>query len=65
VSKRNQNSRRKNYGRRQHELYERRQRESTLAEYETGADDPGSGGIADRLAFLGPRTSRLDFALGD
>ena len=65
MSKRNQNNRRKNYGRRQHELYERRQRDYAPAEYETGADDLGAAGIADRFAFLDARAPRLRYALGD
>ena len=65
MSKRNQNNRRKSYGRRQHELYERRQRDDAPAEYEPGAGDLGAAGIADRLAFLDPRTPRLHYALGD
>jgi hypothetical protein len=65
VSKRNQNNRRKSYGRRQHELHERRQRDDAPAEYEAGPDDLGSAGIADRLAFLDPRASRMLYALGD
>ena len=65
MSKRNQNNRRKTYGRRQHELHERRQRDDAPAEYEAGTDDLGSTGIVDRLAFLDPRTPRLHYALGD
>lgn len=65
MSKRNQNNRRKSYGRRQHELHERRQRDDAPLEYGAGTDDLGAAGIADRLAFLDPRTSRLHYALGD
>jgi hypothetical protein len=65
VNKRNQNNRRKNYGRRQHELHERRQRDDVPLEYEAAADDLGAAGIADRLAFLDSRTSRLHYVLGD
>ena len=65
MSKRNQNNRRKSYGRRQHELHERRQRDDAPLEYEADTDDLGSAGIADRLAFLDPRTPRLHYALGD
>jgi hypothetical protein len=32
---------------------------------EVGFDDLGPTGIADRLAFLDPRTPRLHYALGD
>jgi hypothetical protein len=65
VSKRNQNNRRKSYGRRQHELHERRQREYAPTDYEAGTDDLGAAGIADRFAFLDTRTPRLHYALGD
>ena len=65
MSKRNQNNRRKTYGRRQHELHERRQRDHVPTEFDAGVDDLGPAGIADRLAFLDPRTPRLHYALGD
>jgi hypothetical protein len=65
VSKRNQNNRRKSYGRRQHELHERRQRDDAPLEYEAGTADLGVAGISDRLAFLDPRMPRLHYALGD
>ena len=62
MSKRHQNSRRKSYGRRQHELHERRDRQRA-PEPETELDDLGPVGMPDRLAFLDPRTPRLRFAL--
>ena len=65
MSKRHQNNRRKSYGRRQHELHERRQRDHVPAVDEAGFDDLGPVGIVDRLAFLDPRTPRLHYALGD
>jgi hypothetical protein len=65
VSKRHQSNRRKTYGRRQHELHERHQRDHHPAELEDGLDDVGAPAIADRLAFLDPRTPRLRFASGD
>ena len=65
MSKRHQSNRRKSYGRRQHELYERRQRDHVPAFDETGFDEPGSAGMAERLAFLDPRILRLHYALGD
>jgi hypothetical protein len=65
VSKRHQHNRRKAYGRRQHELHERHQRDHHLADVEAGLDDVGAPGIVDRLAFLDPRTPRLRFAAGD
>jgi hypothetical protein len=65
VSKRHQSNRRKTYGRRQHDLYERRQRDHAPADLEPGFEDMGPAAIADRFAFLDPRTPRLQFALGD
>jgi hypothetical protein len=65
VSKRHQSSRRKTYGRRQHEVAERRTREPVHEPYEAELDDLGPTALADRLAFLDPRTPRLYFALGD
>ena len=65
MSKRHQNNRRKAYGRRQHELYERRGRDDVPADLEAGFEDMGAGGIADRMAFNDPRTARLQYALGD
>jgi hypothetical protein len=65
VSKRHSHSRRKSYGRRQHELHERRQREDLLEPGEGAACDLTPPGVVDRLAFLDPRTPRLQFALGD
>jgi hypothetical protein len=65
VSKRHANNRRKTYGRRQHELHERRQRDHVPVDPEAGFDDLGPAGIADRMAFLDPRTPRLHYALGD
>ncbi len=65
MSKRHQSSRRKSYGRRQHELRERADRQHL--------PDPGDGSwdadpdtrSADRFAFLDPGSARLRFALGD
>jgi hypothetical protein len=65
VSKRHQSSRRKTYGRRQHELAERRGRELSQEPFEADLDELGPTAIADRLAFLDPRTPRLYFSLGD
>ncbi len=65
MSKRHQSNRRKTYGRRQHELQERRGCDHVPADLEAGLDDVGPAGIADRLAFLDPRTPRLHYALGD
>ncbi len=65
MSKRHQASRRKNYGRRQHEMAERRSRELAHESFEPELEDLGQTGLADRFAFLDPRTPRLYFALGD
>lgn len=65
MSKRHQSNRRKTYGRRQHELSERRQRDLAPDQLEGGFDDLGPTSIVDRLAFLDPRTPRLHFAMGD
>ncbi len=65
MSKRHQSSRRKTYGRRQHELTERRGRELAQEPFEAALDDIGPIALADRFAFLDPRTPRLRFVLGD
>lgn len=65
MSKRHQSNRRKTYGRRQHELYERRQRDHQPEHLGMDADDLAGPGVADRLAFLDPRTPRLHYATGD
>jgi hypothetical protein len=65
VSKRHQANRRKSYGRRQHELSERRQRDHQPDGVEPGFVDVAPITLADRFAFLDPRTPRLHFALGD
>jgi hypothetical protein len=64
VSK-HQANRRKSYGRRQHEVAERRDRNHQPDSVEAGFDDLASTALADRLAFFDPQTSRLQFALGD
>ena len=64
MSKRHHSNRRKTYGRRQHELHERRHREH-VQPYDASADDLGPTGIADRMGYLDPRTPRLHYALGD
>jgi hypothetical protein len=65
VSKRHQSNRRKTYGRRQHELHERRQRDHQPDPMELGLDDVAPGSMADRFAFLDPRTPRLRYAIGE
>lgn len=63
MSKRHQSNRRKNYGRRQHELHERSQRDQQPGEAEHTLDEVATG--ADRLSFMDSRSSRLRYALGD
>ena len=65
MSKRHHSNRRKSYGRRQHELHERRQRDHVQPSDAALADDLGPTGLADRMAFLDPRTPRLHYVLGD
>jgi hypothetical protein len=63
VSKRHHTSRRKTYGRRQHELRERPDRR-TLPEIADAAwDEEGTGSPAGTFAFLDPGASRIRFAL--
>jgi hypothetical protein len=65
VSKRHNSSRRKAYGRRQHELHERADRRRAPERVELSWDEPGTGSAVDPFAFLDPRTPRLRFVLGD
>ena len=62
MAKRHQNNRRKSYGRRQHELHERRQREYQPESMDMA--DAGMDGAADRFSF-DPRTPRLHYAIGE
>ena len=65
MSKRHQSNRRKNYGRRQHELHERSQRDQQPEDAEHTLDDVASGGMSDRFSFLDTSSPRLRYALGD
>jgi hypothetical protein len=65
VSKRHQAHRRKSYGRRRHELVERRIRHEPPGRLEVAAEDVGPMALADRLAFLDPRAPRVRYGLGD
>ena len=65
MSKRHQSSRRKSYGRRQHELRERSDRQHLPERVEFAWDDSTQSSAIDPFAFLDPRTPRLRFALGD
>jgi hypothetical protein len=65
VSKRNQSSRRRSYGRRQHEVHERESRRLMPESREQGGDDFGAASTSDPLAFMDPRQPRLRFVLGE
>ena len=65
MSKRHQSSRRKSYGRRQHELTERRGRDVSQESFEAELEELGPNVLADRFALLDPRSPRLYFSLGD
>jgi hypothetical protein len=66
VSKRHQSNRRKSYGRRQHELHERVQREHEPEGVDAPmADEFGMAATSDRFSFMDTSQSRLRFALGD
>ena len=66
MSKRHQSSRRRTYGRRQHELHERQiVRRHNPADDELDVDGFGISTQADPLAFLDPRAPRLRFAVGE
>lgn len=66
MSKRHQTSRRRSYGRRQHEVHEREgnRRHSPTAE-EMDLDTFGGSPQADPFNFLDPRAPRVHFAIGD
>ena len=65
MSKRHQASRRKSYGRRQHELRERDERRHLPEASEFGWDEPAPGSPADPFSFLDPRAPRIRYQLGD
>jgi hypothetical protein len=65
VSKRHQSSRRRSYGRRQHELHEREVRRHMPVVEELDLDGLAGSAQADPLAFLDPRSPRLRFAIGE
>ncbi len=65
MSKRHQSNRRKSYGRRQHELAERRPHDAVPDTLEAGFEDLVPASLAETLAFLDPRASRFRFAMGD
>ena len=65
MSKRHQASRRRSYGRRQHELHEREVRRHFPEPPDGAGDDAGATSSSDPFAFMDPRTPRLRYALGD
>jgi hypothetical protein len=65
VSKRHQSSRRRSYGRRQHEVHEREYRRHFPEPPENRAEDTLAGSPGDPFAFLDPRLPRLRFAVGE
>ena len=65
MSKRHQSSRRKTYGRRQHEVRERHDRGQHGDAFDFDLGDWGMAAQADPLAFLDPRAPRIRFAMGD
>ncbi|MBA2719680.1 MAG: hypothetical protein H0U52_10635 [Chloroflexi bacterium] len=66
MSKRHQSSRRRSYGRRQHELHEREgnRRQGQLSE-DLEHDGFGASSQTDPLAFHDPRAPRIRFAIGE
>ena len=64
MSKRHQSSRRRTYGRRQHELHEREARRHMPVADDVDLDGMG-GAQPDPFAFLDPRAPRLRFAIGE
>jgi hypothetical protein len=65
MSKRHQSNRRKTYGRRQHEVRERHDREQHNEPLDFDLGDWGAAPSVDPFAFLDPRAPRIRFALGD
>ena len=65
MSKRHTSSRRKTYGRRQHEVRERQDRGQQAEGFEFELGELGAASQADPLGFLDPRSPRIRFALGD
>ncbi len=66
MSKRHQSSRRRSYGRRQHEVHERESRRLMPETPESGTDDGfGAASQTDPFAFMDPRAPRLRFVMGE
>ncbi len=65
MSKRHQSSRRKSYGRRQHEVRERHEHPTHHDAAALELDEFGAAAPSDPFAFLDPRAPRFRFAPGD
>ena len=65
MSKRHHHSRRKAYGRRQHELHERSERRHLPEHLDRGWYEPAAASSIDPLSFLDPRLPRLRFSAAD
>ena len=65
MSKRHQSSRRRSYGRRQHEMHERESRHHAPLADELDVDGFDAAQAQDPFAFLDPRAPRLRFAIGE
>jgi len=65
VSKRHQSTRRRTYGRRQHELHERQDRRLERGRLDLDFSAGSEGLEIDPLAFLDPRTLRFRYGFGD
>jgi hypothetical protein len=59
VSKRHQSSRRKSYGKRLHEVHERSDRHRHHEDFELELDAWGPAAPSDPLAFVDPRSPRM------
>ena len=65
MSKRHQSSRRKTYGRRQHEVRERHDRGQQPEGFELELGEWGAVTQVDPLGFMDPRMPSIRFALAD
>ncbi|MBI2764204.1 MAG: hypothetical protein HYX54_10790 [Chloroflexi bacterium] len=65
MSKHHQNSRRRSYGRRQHEVHERNERRIDRGRPEVHWAEASDANQADPLAFMDPRLPRLRFGFID
>jgi hypothetical protein len=65
MSKRHQSSRRRSYGRRQHEVAERHERHLERGRPEANWAEAADATQADPLAFLDPRAPRHRFGFAD